>query len=219
MSNIKNDCQRLVCTHTFHNSCIEEWFESQLQKKLPNPTCPECRTFITSKKRIQKIVKNYTRSISLCLMCEYLLDDSVEIIMSIINKSIHVLNLGYNEIGDNGAEVLAKNTTLLLLVLESNQITDIGAIYLSKNTVLLTLNLQDNHITDVGAEALAKNTGLLSLNLQSNQITNAGAEALAKNTNLSTLNLRNNMIGDSGAEALAKNTKLVDLDLSNQRFA
>ncbi len=37
----------LQCYHTFHNDCINEWFNNEATTKLNN-TCPICRTNIKS---------------------------------------------------------------------------------------------------------------------------------------------------------------------------
>jgi uncharacterized protein (TIGR02996 family) len=139
------------------------------------------------------------------------------------------LDLKYNELGDAGAEALAKSphlTNLRKLVLYCNGIGEAGAVALAQSphlTNLRVLNLEFNGIGDAGAEALAKSphlTNLRVLNLEFNGIGDAGAEALAKSphlTNLRELNLRDNRIGKAGAEALAQSphlTNLRELDLS-----
>ena len=149
------------------------------------------------------------------------------------DPSLTSLNLGFNNIGDQGAqaiaEILANNTTLTSLNLRSNNIDDQGAQAIAKalanNTTLTSLNLGWNNIDDQGvqaiAEALANNTTLTSLDFYDNNIGDQGAQAIAEslrdNTTLTYLVLSTNNIGLQGAqaiaEALANNTTLTRLDL------
>ena len=148
------------------------------------------------------------------------------------------LNLGYNNIGADGArvivEALARNRTLTELDLRFNNIGDAGAgalvEALAGNTTLTTLILWGNHIGDEGASALAAaldgNTTLTTLYLGDNNIGDDGARAIAKtlagNTTLTELYLWRNYIGDAGvsalAAALAGNTTITHLNLWNNNI-
>ncbi|MDG1436419.1 MAG: hypothetical protein P8P83_01350 [Rickettsiaceae bacterium] len=154
------------------------------------------------------------------------------------NSALTSLNLGGNDIGDDGVAGLAiflkKNGTLTELDLQCNHIGNKGAVLLAKalktNTTLTTLNLARNAIGAEGAEALAdslkENNTLTSLALLSNNIGNKGAVLLAKalktNTTLTTLNLARNNIGSEGAaalaEALKENSTLTSLDLGGNKI-
>ncbi|AIK96288.1 SEL1-like repeat protein [Candidatus Odyssella acanthamoebae] len=114
---------------------------------------------------------------------------------------------------ENPSSIDLENITSTSLILEGKQIGDAGAQTLAKNTTLTSLDLRNNGIGDAGAQALAKNTTLSSLNLRQNWMGTAGVKALAQNTTLTSLDLRNNRVGDSGAQALAKNTTLTSLNL------
>ncbi|WP_051908637.1 hypothetical protein [Candidatus Odyssella acanthamoebae] len=107
--------------------------------------------------------------------------------------------------------------TSTFLSLKGKKIGDAGAQVLAKNTTLTSLNLEDNLIGDAGAQVLAKNTTLTSLDLERNGIRDAGAHALAKNTTLTSLDLRENQIGCEGAQALLNalrtQTNLTELSL------
>ncbi|XP_068748847.1 NLR family CARD domain-containing protein 3-like isoform X2 [Montipora capricornis] len=151
------------------------------------------------------------------------------------NSTLERLYLFGNEIGDVGADALAKglkkNSTLTELDLPYNAIGEVGANALAKglkeNSTLTELNLSNNAIGDVGADALAEglkgNSTLTLLVLSDNAIGDVGADALAKglkgNSTLTNLYLSENEIGDVGADALAKglkeNSTLTDLNLSN----
>jgi len=108
--------------------------------------------------------------------------------------SIHHLNLSNNQLGNDGAKMIAK-------VLESN-------------TTITDFELNDNDIGHEGAEALAnaidENSGstIAHLNLSHNKIGDVGATRMANmlrsNTKIIRLILSNNDIGNpAGAEALA----------------
>ncbi|KAF9301714.1 hypothetical protein BGZ74_006368, partial [Mortierella antarctica] len=126
------------------------------------------------------------------------------------NSALTTLELLSNEIGYDGARVLAEvlksNPTLTTLTLEDNSIGDNGAQALSEalktNSTLTTLWLGSNNIGDKGAEALS--------------------EVLKTNSTLTTLDLRWNTIGDNGTQVLAEtlktNSTLTTLELSSNEI-
>ena len=61
------------------------------------------------------------------------------------------------KLGNNGAQILARNVTLKGLDLKSNNIDELGAIALSENKTLSLLALQSNPIHQQGYDALQKN--------------------------------------------------------------
>eukprot|EP00427_Karlodinium_veneficum_P050418 CAMPEP_0169346698 /NCGR_PEP_ID=MMETSP1017-20121227/22245_1 /TAXON_ID=342587 /ORGANISM="Karlodinium micrum, Strain CCMP2283" /LENGTH=695 /DNA_ID=CAMNT_0009442631 /DNA_START=61 /DNA_END=2145 /DNA_ORIENTATION=- len=121
------------------------------------------------------------------------------------NKIVKKLCLGWNGIGDSGAERLAEA--------------------LEKNTTLTELNLTENGIGEKGAEKLAAalhaNTTLRVLDLMSNRIGDKGAgyfaSALSKNKTLQELRLYDTGIEYSGASRLMsaaeRNETLLVLDI------
>ncbi|GMH71154.1 hypothetical protein TrLO_g13275 [Triparma laevis f. longispina] len=138
-----------------------------------------------------------------------------------ICKSLSVINLENNKIGDRGAAALAyllgSDSLLSKLLLNRNRIGDKGAKALAEklkgNRMLHTLALGYNLVGVDGGVALAKgiekNIHLVCLELQSNAIGAAGAlefgrvldKAVVEKTGkkgLSTLNLSCNNIGDVG---------------------
>merc|ERR1712038_2116294 len=80
------------------------------------------------------------------------------------NSSLTILDLGQNEIGDEGTIALAdgirKNIGLKELLLYSNKLLDEGAMQLGMclkvNTVLSKLDISGNQIGDHGATSLVK---------------------------------------------------------------
>ena len=140
------------------------------------------------------------------------------------------LELGFNGIGDAGAEKLAAavvashessgvgSGSLTRLLLYDNGITDVGALALAAalpRSRLTELSLDGNEITDVGACALAEaieatpSSSLEKLGLDGNKITDVGAVCLAaalqQSRSLTDVYLSYNPgITDVGAFALAK---------------
>jgi Ran GTPase-activating protein 1 len=143
-------------------------------------------------------------------------------------KSLLILDLSINLIGDEGATALsrAKFIHLTELSLWNNKIGDVGATALSKAKLihLKDLNLSSNQIGDEGAAALSRSNfiNLTNLLLWSNQIGDAGAIALSKSKfiNLTTLNLSINQIGDLGVAGLyrANFPNLTQLYLSSNQI-
>jgi hypothetical protein len=148
------------------------------------------------------------------------------------------LNLANNDIGDEGAKVLAEalkvNKSITSVNLENNKIGDEGAkelaeAFKSENCKVTSVNLGVNNIGDDGAKELAEafkneNCKVTSVNLRFNQIGDEGAKELAKafkseNCKVTSVNLRfNNKIGDDGAKELAEafkneNCKVTSVDL------
>jgi len=80
------------------------------------------------------------------------------------------LDVGHNQLGDEGAQILARNKTLASLNVSNNRIGYEGAEALTQNTALTTLNVEINQIGDEGAIALAHNRTLTSLNIEHNQL-------------------------------------------------
>jgi Leucine-rich repeat (LRR) protein len=140
-------------------------------------------------------------------------------------KNLTSLDLGKNDIGDEGAKSLASGRLISLktLYLGYNSIGDEGTQALASGnlTALTCLNLESNNIGDEATQAIASGnlTALTKLNLVYNDIGAAGAKALAsgKLTALEMLDLQVNRIGTEGAKALASGnlTSLTGLNLGH----
>jgi Ran GTPase-activating protein (RanGAP) involved in mRNA processing and transport len=158
------------------------------------------------------------------------------------SRTLTALNLGDNNLGDEGARAVMEacvegSDRLNSLSLSNNGITDEGAhmiadvLRLKPNGPLNALNLGDNDMYDLGACAIAfglkANRSLTELHLHGNGIGPAGAEALGEalkaNDVLSRLHLEFNNFGDDGASylavALRVNNALTVLSLAENRVA
>ncbi len=165
--------------------------------------------------------------------------EAKDVVAFVNHPSLKRLNLSLNNIGDEGAMALAKNTVLESLDIGANNISDVGVIALaqnktlkelslwanegistvnsfSNNVTLEKLNLRQTNVKDDDAIALAKNTHLTELAFTS--LTDIGAIALSNNTTLKKLNLCGSEISLEGAKALAANRTLTDLALCGYSF-
>lgn len=66
------------------------------------------------------------------------------------------LNIGYNQIGDEGAIAFVTNSTIEELDISSNHISDVGAIGISYNETIRKLNIAGNMIQTNGAKCLSR---------------------------------------------------------------
>mmetsp|Transcript_32153 Transcript_32153/g.68459 ORF Transcript_32153/g.68459 Transcript_32153/m.68459 type:complete len:437 (-) Transcript_32153:120-1430(-) len=135
------------------------------------------------------------------------------------NRTLRVLNLCENQIGGEGAKLLARavkaNDALRQLHLNGNRIGDEGveslADALMDNFTLQVMVMSDNGIANEGARSLAValrvNRSLQQLHLGGNDVDDEGviavAGALAENGTLQLIDLARNDVGDQGAESLA----------------
>ena len=144
------------------------------------------------------------------------------------------LSLSNNEIGDEGAGIIAEalqSSNLHYLVLKNNGIGDLGAQAISKalpGSKLEILDLKGNRIGNFGIGAIAKilkqAPRLTTLLLEGNGICSSGANAIGEalaGSNLEILNLKANQIGSAGALAIAQGllfSKLYELDLDSNEI-
>lgn len=123
-------------------------------------------------------------------------------------------------IGDDGAALLAKSSTLSDLSIRAASIGDKGATALAKNQILEKLDLSCNAIGDEGIAALAKNNSLKKLVIWASytSIGPNGMKAFDNNTSLTELDVSGNKIGDEGVSTFYKNNTLKTLDISNNNI-
>ena len=131
------------------------------------------------------------------------------------NCQLSGLNLGQNNIGDEGVKQLSNaivNSQLRRLNISANNVTDEGVQQLSNvllKSQLSSLDLNSNDITDEGVKHLSnvlEDSQLSGLNLMAINITDEGVQQLSNvlvKSQLSILNLRFNDIGDEGVKHLS----------------
>jgi V8-like Glu-specific endopeptidase len=171
--------------------------------------------------RIQKIkgwVKDYYRkynlasSINLAELPTFKIRQVIKELTKFSWNKITTLNLFDNNIGPDGAIVLAKSCfpNLTTLYLSLNNIGFKGAMAISNANFpnLTQLYISGNDLGPEGATAIAnaKFSKITTLDLSWNKIGPEGAEAISKANfkNLSELNISKNNIGVRGAKAIAK---------------
>ena len=100
-----------------------------------------------------------------------------------LSKNNTLTFLDVTEIACNAAclEAFASNTILQELVWEGAQLGNQGAQILARNVTLKKLDLKSNNIGELGAVALSENKTLSVLSLLSNPIHQQGYDALQKN--------------------------------------
>ena len=131
------------------------------------------------------------------------------------------LNLGFNDLEDDGVEALADSDPALeWLDLSANRITALGAASMADSHAfgsVRELNLTANPLGDAGVLALVRGdafSSLRQLNVSNCGITDDGACDLAKSAALGgllSLSLAWNAIGDAGVRALASCPDLAGL--------
>jgi len=161
----------------------------------------------------------------------------IEILAPTINTTcISWLNLDNNELGDTGAEELAKtlknNTKLTFLNIANNAMDSLGFIALSNalkgNKTLKSLLLCGNKIEDEALKSfgpIINTTAITELDLSWNKISNQGLASLAtglqNNTQLAVLKITGNYIRTDidpdcmvSLEIIINTSHLISLDLS-----
>ena len=115
-------------------------------------------------------------------------------------------------------EFLSERPDITFLNVCENEIGAQGAVILARNNSLRILDICFNHIGTEGAKALADNKNLISLKVGWNQIRDEGAIALANNKSLIKLDVTGNYIGVKGALAIESNKVLRFLDIKHNQI-
>lgn len=158
---------------------------------------------------LARAIKSSSTLTTLCLPCNLIDDDMVQMLMTglITNCTVTHLDLSHNKITNHGVRLISK--------------------LLGPKSVVSTLNLCDNQIHVEGGRylgrALRHNASLLELNLRLNRLTDEGGrlllEGVARNSTLAILNLSSNSLASESAQSicnlfLSGTSALAALDLS-----
>ena len=130
------------------------------------------------------------------------------------HPEIFQVELNKNNIGSEGARILANASTAAVIDLDDNHIGPEGAVALANNTHLKLLSAANNYIQTGGALALANSTTLQHINVANNDIEDAGIVALANMPALNWLGIAENHLGKAGIAALIHNAHIGMIDVS-----
>lgn len=168
---------------------------------------------------IARSLKGNTSLTSLNLSSNKLGVASATLVHSLKGTKVAKLDLGDNEIGDDGAEAIGKalpGTNVTKIFLPSNGISAAGAKALGealRETQVILLHLWNNIIGDDGAKYLGealRGTRVISLDLSENDISAVGAKFLGdvlSDTSVQRLNLEENKIDSAGAKAFIEDLR------------
>lgn len=161
-------------------------------------------------------------------------DGACDLIEAVVGRSVHVLDLAHNRIGESGAWALAallkSGGDVEQVNISGNSITDTGNAYvmeaLETNKSVRYMNVAANGITQAGtgglASMLGRNSTIEHLDVSNNMLGDVGitmlSTALRVNTGIKRLNVGRNNFGPAGAraaaDALAGNSTIRRLDIS-----
>ncbi|EFC40557.1 predicted protein [Naegleria gruberi] len=154
-------------------------------------------------------------------------------------RQLTYLNIGNNDIGDEGAKHISQLKLLTFLDVYENRISNVGLVNFSNELQHLThlninsnyifsddaklliemkqlthLNIGDNSLQEEGAKWISEMKQLKYLNISRNLIRSEGMKYICELTNLTTLNVSQNSIKDKGIEKLPNLEKLTELNIS-----
>ena len=140
------------------------------------------------------------------------------------NQSLSTLDLGYNDLGDEGTQIISKalevNRSITCLKLQNNNIYAEGGQAIGKmleyNCSITSINLASNSIGDDGCRAISQGLGVTSaarlgttIDLQGNNIGVLGGQAIGQmlevSKSITTINLSYNKVSDEGSKAIGTN--------------
>ena len=181
---------------------------------------------INNIKKLCHIFERYSSSLRiLCLSNNNIDDKSAKLLFSGLqnNNNLEILNLSYNEIGEDGLDTnfFNINKSLHTLSLHHNLLGPNGADYLfnylisNKFIHLKSLEIGYNGITKEGTEYMSKyiknNEKLITFNIEGNYLCNEGikiiCESISQNKNrnyISFLDIHNNNITNKGCDYISK---------------
>ena len=180
-------------------------------------------------KKLSFIFKRYSKSLRILSLANNGIDDKcAKILFPGLenNNALEILNLSYNEIGEDGLGInfFCKNKSLHTLSFHHNLLGPNGMDYLfnyfisNKKMNLKSLDIGYNGITKEGTEYISNyikdNESLITMNIEGNYLCNEGIKIIcesisqknAKNT-ISFLDLQNNNITNKGCQHISNMLK------------
>lgn len=186
---------------------------------------------------LARLLQQNKTIVELSLYNNCLGQQGVEVLAQALSKpdcALQCLDLGWNDIGAEGAdslaEILKTNRSIKRLYLQNNSIGTDGlkplAAAVETNSALEILDIGFNQVTESNLGALTimlEECRLIELNLSDNVIGPDGARRIAQamdlNVSINSLNLQNTSIGSTGSAAIANllmnNRTLRQLNLGN----
>ena len=236
---INNNCQMIkkyIKTYSLTNSECHSIFNGIFEyliikeKGIPNIENNEPKIFSLPydqiSKKIYSIFQRYSNHLRiLSLSNNGINDKNAKILFAGLqnNNVLKVLNLSYNEIGEEGlgTNFFSSNKSLDTLILHHNLLGPIGIDYLfnylisNKHMNLKSLEIGYNGITKEGTEYISKyikdNQSLMTINIEGNYLCNEGIKIICdsinqKNgkNNISFLDLQNNNISNKGCQHISE---------------
>jgi len=180
---------------------------------------------INTMKKLCNIFKRYLNTLKILSLSHNGIDDkNAKILFSGLknNNVLEILNLSYNEIGEEGLEsnFLSANTSLHTLSFQHNLLGPIGTKYLfdylidNKYMNIKSLDIGYNGITKEGVEYISKyiknNENLITFNIEGNYLCNEGIKIICESISqkkgknyISYLDFQNNNITKKGCSHIS----------------
>ena len=180
---------------------------------------------INTMKKISIIFQRYSKTLKILSLSHNAIDDkNAKILFSGLknNNVLEILNLSYNEIGEEGLETNFFNTnnSLHTLSLQHNLLGPNGTNYLfnyligNKYMKMKSLDIGYNGITKEGAEYISKyiknNENLITFNMEGNYLCNEGIKIICESISqkkgknyISYLDFQNNNITKKGCQYIS----------------
>ncbi|EFC36929.1 predicted protein [Naegleria gruberi] len=164
--------------------------------------------------RIELFMKSQFMNSIVNVKFSKMLFDSIEKAKFITEmKQLTLLDIGGNQIGDEGIKPISKMKQLTSLYVYNNQIGVAGAKYIGEMKQLTSLTISGNYIGDTGAKFISEMKQLTSLNTCYNEIGVEGAKSISEMKQLTSLEIGGNRVGDEGAKFLIEMKRLKSLDI------
>lgn len=129
--------------------------------------------------------------------------------------NLHNLYIANNKLGAYGAYEIAQ-MSLETLSIDDNNIGNEGAKALARNSSITQLSVSNNSLTGEGISALATHPSVWNLNIANSSFDKASLTALSKNKIMRWLNVSNSNLSADDAITLAAHTKTIEeVDFSN----